>query len=668
MNHGPSRLTQPSLRVPTVAPPVEPARLGRFLLQGSLGTGGMGKVYRAELNAPGGFRKTCAIKLLPPSLLGEGEDRDLILRREARVGALLHHPHIVEIYDFGVTDGQPWMSMELVEGVDLERLVRAAGPMPPAALSEIAVQICDGLAHAHSARRDGREIGLVHRDLKPSNVLVSREGHVKVADFGVAKAHFDSSAATGAGVAKGTPAYMSPEQARGLSVDRRSDIFCLGAVLYWMACGRVLFRGRTAAAAGAAILNVDKWLKQHAILNEVEDKVPGLGAILGRALHKDPARRYPDARTMAADLELMRSAQSHGPSARTWMETWTELFDRDAPLRGLRRELQAFELPPPAAAAQLQTDPNAAPTTERRYVEESLNGAAILASMPSGAAQPLPPEVEAPAARAGISAEPDAPPIDRSVATTPSWPRDLAIFLCGCGLGLALGVWFVAPRAAPWGPWAEEPRTRLSDRGEAAPPSGSDPTPTEPTPHAEVPPTTTDPTTDGERGGSDAGAALLHEFRSLPSSSAAPQGSGRGFPSPSPSSPDPTLGRLPVVVPAPPATAETPAEQVAEAVVTGLQWDHRPVLDAAPGSARTFVVGVRQGEAASVQLFLDTRQGLRVEPMRRLGDGPWVVQVTLPPDFGPQFRYWFEADVGDRGVVRLTPPGEPGWTLRLQSR
>lgn len=647
-------MTQPSARLPGPTPEPEPTRLGRFMLLRPLGSGGMGKVYRAEMVAPGGFRKVCAVKLLPPSQTLDTDERDTALRREARVGALLHHPHIVEIYDFGLSDGQPWMSMELVEGVDLERLVRAAGPLPGVVLIDAALQICDGLAHAHGARRDGREVGLVHRDLKPSNILLSREGHVKIADFGVAKASFDSTVATGAGVAKGTPAYMSPEQARGLPVDRRSDIFCLGAVFYWMACGRVLFRGRTPAAAGAAILNVDKWIRQHAVLAEIDEKVPGLAPILNRMLQKDPARRYPDARTLAADLDALRVTHSAGPSARTWMETWSELFDSEASVKGLRRELKAFDLPAPAAAQAWDTDPHGPPVTERRFVEDEVDGAPVLASFPArqtlgdgpgaeladDALAVLPsrhvvPAVEAPA-------EPLAPVAPNAFA------REFAIFVCGIGVGLVLAVGVASLSADNDDVQRAEPHPAA----DAAPLASPAPqvvavidAPT-PAPQPELPQPVAPPPS----------------FVSQPPPGPAPVRSSPRVPDvsgPAAVAPSAAAAELPPA----PASISEPAPPV-----SGVQWDHRPLVDAIHGTTRTFVLDVRQGEVRSARLVFDGAMGIQMHDLRALTGGRWVAQAPLSASLGPALSYWFEVELADQRVLRVAPPTANAWRLQLRAR
>ncbi|MCO4769403.1 MAG: serine/threonine protein kinase, partial [Deltaproteobacteria bacterium] len=163
-----------------------PVAFGRFTLTGLLGKGGMGRVFRAVLVGPSGFRKDVALKVI------SGGDREAIaevragLGKEARIGALLSHPNIVDVYDFGDEEGLPWISMELVHGLDLQAMM-AVTRLAPRHVVQLGVAIAAGLEHAHSLQIDDEPAGLVHRDLKPSNVLISRDGIVKVMDFGIAK-------------------------------------------------------------------------------------------------------------------------------------------------------------------------------------------------------------------------------------------------------------------------------------------------------------------------------------------------------------------------------------------------------------------------------------------------------------------------------------------------
>src|SRR5271166_3251096 len=210
-------------------------RLGPYEIQSPLGAGGMGEVYRATDTKLG---RDVALKVLPGEMAQDPE-RFARFRREAKTLAQLDHPNIVTIYSVEECGGIHFLTMQLVEGLPLDRVIPQAG-LPLEQIVEIASALGDALAAAH-------EKGIVHRDLKPANVMVSNEGRVKVLDFGLAKdiraanlsdATLTSDHRTQAGMVMGTPAYMSPEQTAGRALDHRTDIFSLGVVLHEMATGR----------------------------------------------------------------------------------------------------------------------------------------------------------------------------------------------------------------------------------------------------------------------------------------------------------------------------------------------------------------------------------------------------------------------------------------------
>ena len=215
----------------------------------------MGEVYRARDTK---LERDVALKILPPAFTADA-DRVARFEREARLLASLNHPHIGAIYGFENAGGVPALVLELVEGDTLDDRVRR-GPLPLSEALAVAQQIADALDAAHGA-------GIIHRDLKPSNIKITPDGVVKVLDFGLAKAHAAEGSApdlsksptmtaggTNAGVILGTAAYMSPEQARGKALDKRTDIWAFGCVLYEMLTGRPAFRGETFSDTIAAIL------------------------------------------------------------------------------------------------------------------------------------------------------------------------------------------------------------------------------------------------------------------------------------------------------------------------------------------------------------------------------------------------------------------------------
>ena len=277
---------------------------GKYRVVRKVGEGAFGSVHEALLPGPMGFTKRVALKKLRPDLLRDEPRLVRSLINEARIGGMLHHPHIVDILEFEQVDGQYYLAMEFVDGPTLRELIDSSRylgePLPRFAVVAWATQICRGLAHAHAlCSDDGEPLGLVHRDLKPANVIVDAAGSAKILDFGIAHAASNVRATTATVGARGTPQYMSPEQTTGgAEITAASDIFSVGAVLFEMAVGRSLFEGEFLPAVVHAIV----YEEVEDLLDEAEDALPGCRAILQRALHKDPARRYQGASAMADDL------------------------------------------------------------------------------------------------------------------------------------------------------------------------------------------------------------------------------------------------------------------------------------------------------------------------------------------------------------------------------
>jgi len=230
------------------------SRLGSYEIIALLGKGGMGEVWRARDTRLG---RDVAIKVLPPGLAAD-PDRLARFEREAKSVAALNHPNIVTLYSIEEEGGVRFLTMELVEGEALDQLV-VPGGMPLGLLLDLGIPLADALAAAHQK-------GIVHRDLKPANVMVSRDGRVKVLDFGLAKTEVDAAALgataaptldapiSGVGVIVGTVPYMAPEQLRGAPVDARTDLFSLGILLYELSTGKRPFTGASAVEVSSAIL------------------------------------------------------------------------------------------------------------------------------------------------------------------------------------------------------------------------------------------------------------------------------------------------------------------------------------------------------------------------------------------------------------------------------
>lgn len=277
------------------------SKLGPYEILAPVGAGGMGEVYRARDARLG---REVAIKILPEGL-AQHPDRLRRFEQEARVVATLNHPNILAIHDIGAEEGTPYLVTELLDGEPLREKMKAGALSLRRAL-EYALGIAHGLAAAH-------EKGIVHRDLKPENVFVTRDGRVKILDFGLAKLARTESGAEGAlldsptmdqgttpGVVLGTVGYMSPEQVRGQAADHRSDLFALGAMLYEMLAGARAFHRETSAETMTAILRDDppEFAEGHRV-------PPGLERIVRRCLEKTPELRFQSARDLAFALEAV---------------------------------------------------------------------------------------------------------------------------------------------------------------------------------------------------------------------------------------------------------------------------------------------------------------------------------------------------------------------------
>jgi serine/threonine protein kinase len=276
------------------------SRFGPYQVASQLGEGGMGEVYRAHDTRLG---RDVALKVLHSDVAQSPDRRDRF-EREARAVAALNHPNIVSIFDVGEQDGIVYFVSELVEGESLRYRV-GAGPLPVRELLDIAVQIADGMAAAHAA-------GITHRDLKPENIMLTRDGRVKILDFGLARQAEAARPAqdktvtmnqTQPGVVMGTASYMSPEQVRGLAVDYRSDQFSFGVILYEMATGKRAFHRDTAVQTMSAIITDDPALIDPAVQAKLP---PPLRWVLDRCLAKEPSRRYESTRDLYSDLRAQR--------------------------------------------------------------------------------------------------------------------------------------------------------------------------------------------------------------------------------------------------------------------------------------------------------------------------------------------------------------------------
>ena len=259
-------------------------------------------MWAARAKGARGFQRMVAIKTMLPSLSSDPQFETMFLD-EARIASRIRHPNVVEIIDLGEQDSLLYIVMEWIDGEPLSTLMRKAGGdgrLPMGIAARIMADTCSGLHAAHELRDDdGKLVGLVHRDISPQNVMVSYDGLVKLLDFGVAKAGGVSTAETAAGHVKGKIAYMAPEQVVGEKVDRRTDVFACGIVLYQIATGKHPFRGDNDAATIHNVLRREVPSPRH----YVQDCPPRLHQIVLKALQKDRDKRFQSAAEMANELE-----------------------------------------------------------------------------------------------------------------------------------------------------------------------------------------------------------------------------------------------------------------------------------------------------------------------------------------------------------------------------
>jgi serine/threonine-protein kinase len=272
---------------------------GRYQVISRIAAGGMGEVYRARDSILG---REVAVKILHSNLAG---DRGFVdrFRREARAAAILNHPNVVGVYDWGSSDGTYYMVMEYVPGSNLRSLLREHGRLEPAQVIEILVQVLAALDHAHGH-------GIVHRDIKPENILIAQDGRLKVADFGLARAYAESYVSQVEGTVTGTVQYLSPEQIQGKPADPRTDLYALGVVAFELLTGKAPFTGETSLSIAYQHLT-GRVPPPSSVARDVPAPVD---AAVVHATEKDPTDRPASARAMAE--EVVQAAPSARPATR----------------------------------------------------------------------------------------------------------------------------------------------------------------------------------------------------------------------------------------------------------------------------------------------------------------------------------------------------------------
>ena len=272
------------------------SNLGRYEIIGELGQGAMGIVYKAKDPL---IDRTLAIKTISLNLaLDEKDEYEARFYQEAKAAGRLSHPNIVTVYDVGKSGDIAYIAMEFLEGRELRDILKDGKRLPVIQVLDFVIQVASGLAYAH-------EHGIVHRDVKPSNIMVIRDGHVKITDFGIARMT-SSTVQTQVGVVLGSPKYMSPEQVLGKSIDQRTDIFSLGVMLYEMLAGQAPFVGDTINAVMYQTMNTIP-----APASTLNSEVPAmLDSIISKALAKELDQRYQNAKEFIEDLRTCRDALS----------------------------------------------------------------------------------------------------------------------------------------------------------------------------------------------------------------------------------------------------------------------------------------------------------------------------------------------------------------------
>ena len=274
---------------------------GKYHLKRRLGLGGMAEVWLADLQGPQGFQRELVIKRILPHL-ADDENFLTMFEDEARLAAQLNHPHAVRVEELGKEDGTWYLAMEYLDGADLRDLARRARglrqPIPLEVILQIGADVASALHYAHTlSDQQGRPLNLIHRDVSPHNVIVTRNGHAKLVDFGIARAE-SNQVKTRTGMVKGKSGYMSPEQALGRDLDGRSDQFALGIVLYELLLRARLFRGDSDMAVMRKVVacNIPP------LLSIAPDIPESVQKVINKTLQRAPEDRYPDGNALSEAL------------------------------------------------------------------------------------------------------------------------------------------------------------------------------------------------------------------------------------------------------------------------------------------------------------------------------------------------------------------------------
>jgi TonB family protein len=363
--------------------PTDGIKFGQYVLLEKIATGGMAEVWKARMRGVEGFQKTVAIKKILPHL-SDNQDFIEMFIDEAKLAAQLNHNNIIHIYDLGKIQSSYYIAMEYIDGYDLKNILKKAQERDQPLSVEIALfvasKIAAALDYAHRKRDfEDKEMGLVHRDVSPQNVLISEEGDIKLCDFGIAKAASKASH-TQAGALKGKLQYMSPEQAWGRNIDKRSDIFALATVLFEMLTARKLFGGDNELS----ILEQVREARVTAPSQYNDEVTPQIDAIVLKALQKDPANRYQTAGEMQRDLDAVLYSFKPTPTSAD-LAIYMHRLATSVATPAHMMEMHAPE--PPQAANELKPL-KPAPVTAAPAIPTSMPAAAIPAAVAATSAKP----------------------------------------------------------------------------------------------------------------------------------------------------------------------------------------------------------------------------------------------------------------------------------------
>ncbi len=367
-------------------------QVGKYQLIRELAVGGMAEVFLARTAGPMGFEKQLVLKRILPHLARDPAFIQMFLS-EATLAARLTHPNIIQIFDFGESDGSYYLAMEYIDGPSLRTLLddslRRGGPLPPVPCARIIASACEGLAFAHDFRdpATGKPLNIVHRDISPDNILLSRQGAVKVVDFGIAKATGQQHR-TQTGMIKGKLAYMPPEQVRNAVLDGRVDVYALGVVFYELLTGQRPFNADSDVALMHSIL-----FEQPPPAAQLKPDLPEpVLRILERAMAKDRDQRYPDCPSFQADLEEYILSTGKPVTTQHVAQLIAQVSPpaHDAPLPPLppgNAPLTPTALRPAQATGPYPADPPPLKDTALRYGPTEISPAPAVtasASLPAG--------------------------------------------------------------------------------------------------------------------------------------------------------------------------------------------------------------------------------------------------------------------------------------------